>query len=217
MSTNTDRSIGNRSKAQTLAAFVLLAAVAAPASAAIITVANVNKSVTYVRQNNVFELQSFDVAGFTVQFGFSGNAGNEENPFIVGNNSLGTLRVRFTSTAAKLGVGATIQATQSLYTQVVSSPFEGAGSQWVGADVVDGYVGLMVQAADSSLHFGYAHFRYDDPNNTITLLDYAYESAARTGLTVTAVPTGSNLPEPGSLALSLLSLAGFAKFSRRKS
>ena len=125
MSTRNKRSIGIASQAAALACGALLAVAATPAAAVVHTFTNVNKSVTYSFQNNVMELQSFDVAGFAVQFGFSGNAGQAENPVILGNNQLGLLKVPFSSTLQNLAAGATIAPVQNLYTQVTAGLFEG--------------------------------------------------------------------------------------------
>jgi hypothetical protein len=89
-----------------------------------------------------------------------------------------------------------------LENNVDDAPWSGGGA---------GFVGVRFAADDSgqNYNYGWAQIRYDDNANTMTLLDFAYETELNTAITTT-------VPEPHSLMLVALGASGLSLLRRRQ-
>ncbi|MDZ4406347.1 PEP-CTERM sorting domain-containing protein [Prosthecobacter sp.] len=90
-----------------------------------------------------------------------------------------------------------------------------AGHPWnTNLDGTTGYIGLRFQIGSQD-HFGWARITYDDATTDhLTLHDFAYESAANTGILAGA--GAAAVPEPSRALLALAGLGGVALRRRRK-
>lgn len=81
---------------------------------------------------------------------------------------------------------------------------------WSGTAITDGYVGIEVNPGDGT-HYGWLHFidNPTTPTHSLTLVDWAYESAVGVGISTSAVP------EPSSLALAGVGLASLLILRKR--
>lgn len=86
---------------------------------------------------------------------------------------------------------------------------------WRDGNPKTGYVGLRLDAGSGNINYGWAQFSYDDVGDTLTLLDFAFESSLNTA--ILAGDTGSVIPEPANAALLLAAgAAGVVGFRRRR-
>jgi hypothetical protein len=82
---------------------------------------------------------------------------------------------------------------------------------WSGTAITDAYVGIEVNPGDGN-HYGWLHF-IDNPTldtHSLTLVDWAYESAVGVGISTSAVP------EPSSLALGGVGIAALLMLRKRE-
>jgi hypothetical protein len=89
----------------------------------------------------------------------------------------------------------------------------GTGSvvgDWSGTAITDGYVGIELNPGDGT-HYGWLHFidNPTTPTHSLTLVDWAYESAVGVGISTSAVP------EPSSLALGGVGIAALIILRKR--
>lgn len=83
----------------------------------------------------------------------------------------------------------------------------GAGP-WAGFDG-RGYVGLRLERPGNQFNYGWARITYSDPNNSLTLHDFAIETTLDQAITTA-------IPEPGSAALLALGAAGLVAYRQRR-
>src|SRR5215472_17326334 len=81
---------------------------------------------------------------------------------------------------------------------------------WSGTAITDGYVGIELNPGDGT-HYGWLHFidNPTTPTHSLTLVDWAYESAVGVGISTSAVP------EPSSLALGGVGMAALLMLRKR--
>ena len=80
---------------------------------------------------------------------------------------------------------------------------------WSGTDPTDAYVGIEL-SLNSGMSYGWLHFIDNPGTQSLTLVDWAYESTPGAGITTGAVP------EPSALALGGLGIGALLALRRRK-
>ena len=135
--------------------------------------------------------------------------------------------ISFTAAMADVGPGAAVATTgtvqvTTIFGQVAdygsSTGFDGTASfasfatpATIQNSAADDFIGLSYTAADG-VHLGYAEVFGS------TLIGVAYESLANTSITGNSITASSAVPEPASIALMLVGIAGIAGlgFLRRR-
>jgi hypothetical protein len=201
-----------------------LAAVPGSASAAVVISdpADVSTafSVNTASSTNVY----FDVDG-----GASGNApfagadyflnytnDSAEKPelaALLSTNALGPVQAAKGGTSndytVKFGSGAVIDAAHPTWAS--NGWLENGNNNdglWTSNGV--GFAGLRFDLGGTgSFNYGWARIDYNDDANTMTLLDFAYETTPNVGIT-------TPIPEPHSLALAALGAAGICALRQRR-
>jgi hypothetical protein len=82
---------------------------------------------------------------------------------------------------------------------------------WSGTAVTEGYVGIVLTPGDGT-HYGWLHF-IDNPTtnpNSLTLVDWAYESTPGVGIEITVIP------EPSTSAMVGAGVAGLLMLRKRR-
>ena len=139
-------------------------------------------------------------------------AGWDVNPYGTSTTAVSLFAATGTGYMRNPGTTATAATRLDLGTVVGSSAFFygnssatiGAGTgQWAANS--SGYFGFKFIAADAAIHYGWMQLSIGANAGTRSIVQYAWEDAANTSITVT--------PAPGAMAL--LGLAGFAKRRRR--
>ena len=138
-------------------------------------------------------------------------AGWDVNPYGTSTTAVSLFAATGTGYMRNPGTTATAATRLDLGTVVGSSAFFygnssatiGAGTgQWAANS--SGYFGFKFIAADAAIHYGWMQLSIGANAGTRSIVQYAWEDAANTSITV---------PAPGAMAL--LGLAGFAKRRRR--
>jgi hypothetical protein len=95
-----------------------------------------------------------------------------------------------------------------------SSQNGGTSTAWRNVSPTTGFVGLRIDAGGGNYNYGWAQYTYNDVGNTLTLLDFAFESLVNTSIAAGAIGA---IPEPANAALLVAAGAvGVAALRRRR-
>jgi MYXO-CTERM domain-containing protein len=131
---------------------------------------------------------------------------------LLSTNALGPVQLAKGGTSndytVKFGPGAVIDAAHSNWSG--NGWLENGDNNdglWTSSGV--GFAGLRLDLGGTGgFNYGWARIDYNDDANTMTLLDFAYETTPDVGIT-------TPIPEPHSLALAALGAAGIGALRRR--
>jgi len=193
-------------------------ALCAAALATGVAVGNANATVIYSGAINLVIPTTIDGIYMNVQTGAWSSttttpAGWDVNPYGTSITAVSLYAATGTGYMRNPNAGTATAATRlDLGTVVGSSAFfYGSSSATIGAGTgqwaanSSGYFGFKFIAADAATHYGWMQLSIGANAGTRSIVQYAWEDAANTSITVT--------PAPGAMAL--LGLAGFAKRRRR--
>jgi hypothetical protein len=141
-----------------------------------------------------------------------------EKPRIIGTNLQvaynGT--VGFATALTFFAEDATINASSGSWTSAAyfdSNYSSGSNNDWRNGNPTTGFVGLRIDAGSGNYNYGWAQYVYNDVSNSLTLLDFAFESSVNTAI----VAGATAVPEPANTAMLLAAgAAGVAAFRRRR-
>jgi hypothetical protein len=110
-------------------------------------------------------------------------------------------------------ISASASLNWSSYGYFDSNNGVGTNTDWRNGNPTTGFVGLRIDAGSGNYNYGWAQYVYNDVSNSLTLLDFAFESSVNTAI----VAGATAVPEPANTAMLLAAgAAGVAAFRRRR-